>query len=98
MSRSARPVTALDVVASALARVSPRPVARAIDQARLDVHTLGTALFGERERSYATPSQPPRRAPTLAEVDPVFHALPRALRPKSWTPRYLPLRKPDASA
>lgn len=81
MSRSARPVTALDIVASALARVSPRPVARAIDQARLDVHTLGTALFGERDPSYSTPSQPPRRAPALAEVDPVFYALPRALRP-----------------
>jgi len=81
MPRTARPVTALDAAAAALASVAPRPVARVLDQARLDAHALGAALFGERPPSFSTPQQPPLRAPSLAEIDPLLFALPRGLRP-----------------
>jgi ring-1,2-phenylacetyl-CoA epoxidase subunit PaaE len=81
MRRPSRPVTALDAAAAALASVAPRPVARVLDQARLDAHALGAALFGERPPSFSTPHQPSLRAPSLAEIDPLLVALPRGLRP-----------------
>jgi ring-1,2-phenylacetyl-CoA epoxidase subunit PaaE len=80
MTRPARRVSSVDVVASAVHRVVPSALGRVVDQARLDVNTLAADLRGDRQRTFSTPSRPPERAADLADVDPIFHALPSMLR------------------
>lgn len=78
--RHARRVTSVDVLASAVHRVVPSALGRVVDQARLDLNTLASGLRGDREPTFSTPSRPPLRAQVIDDVDPLFHALPSALR------------------
>ncbi len=80
MSRPARRVSSVDVLASAVHRVVPSALGRVVDQARLDVGTIAADLRGERRRPFSTPSRPPLCAPDLGQIDPIFHALPSVLR------------------
>jgi ring-1,2-phenylacetyl-CoA epoxidase subunit PaaE len=77
----ARRVTSVDVLASAMHRVAPAALGRVIDQARLDLNSLASEAWGEREPSFSTPSRPPVEATEIADVDPLFHMLPSGLRP-----------------
>lgn len=77
----ARRVTSVDVLASAMHRVAPAALGRVIDQARLDLNSLASEAWGEREPSFSTPSRPPVEATEIADVDPLFHLLPSGLRP-----------------
>lgn len=80
MTRPFRPVSSVDVLASVVHRVVPSALGRVVDQARLDVSTIAADLRGDRPRTFSTPSRPPVRATELADVDPIFHALPSMLR------------------
>lgn len=77
---SAVRVRTVDVLASAVHRVVPAPIGRLVDQARLDLGMLSREVLGERAPSYSSPTEPLRHAVDLRDVDPVFHALPGALR------------------
>ncbi len=67
---------ALDVAASALAHVLPRPFARAIDQARLDAESIVDGLSGRRAPSFSTRQAPLTPPPALAAIDPLYELLP----------------------
>lgn len=78
-----RPVSAVDVAASAIARVLPRSLEPRIDQWRHDVTTVLSGLSGGRPRPYTDASHPAARPLPLSAIDPVEHALPRRMR-RSW--------------
>ncbi|MFK7991682.1 MAG: 2Fe-2S iron-sulfur cluster-binding protein [Sandaracinaceae bacterium] len=66
------PVGAIDVTASALARVTPRTLRPRIEQARHDL----LALVGRRAIMARTPGQSARARKPLSEIDPVEHLMP----------------------
>jgi ring-1,2-phenylacetyl-CoA epoxidase subunit PaaE len=76
MRRRARTI---DVAASALAHVLPGPLARAVDQARLDASSIFDGLRGRRTPSFSTREEPLVRPTALATIDPVYELLPDPL-------------------
>lgn len=85
--KRARP-EALDVAASAIARVLPRRLEPAVSQARLDLRSVLDGFRGARTASFSTPSAPPAAPTPLREIDPLVEVLPRAL-----AARYASLRR-----
>jgi ferredoxin-NADP reductase len=81
-------VGAIDIAASALARVLPRRLEPAVSQARLDARSLLAGLRGDRAPSFSTPQRPPAAPTPLDAIDPVVELLPRGLGD-----RYLALRR-----
>ncbi len=79
-ARAKRPVTRIDITASLLAKVLPRPLTPHIDQARRDAHAVLDGFFGERELSYRSEEHPAREPQRLDQIDPVELSLPRGLR------------------
>ena len=69
----------IDVAASALARVLPRPFARLVDQARLDAASIVDGLAGRRAPTFSTREQPLPRPTALEAIDPIASVLPGAL-------------------
>lgn len=69
----------LDVAASVLARIAPRPLRATIDQARRDARALLDGARGTRVAPAKTSSSAPTAAPPLSAVDPLDHLLPRSV-------------------
>lgn len=76
MRRRARPI---DVAASALVHLLPRPFARAVDQARRDATSVVDGLSGRRTPSFSTREAPLVRPTALDAIDPVYEMLPDVL-------------------
>lgn len=72
-----RPIGAVEIASSALARVAPRALTPLIDRARHDVRALLDGLTGQREPAAAGPSTPRVVPVALEAIDPIEHALPR---------------------
>jgi ring-1,2-phenylacetyl-CoA epoxidase subunit PaaE len=78
----------IDVLASLVAAVAPRPLHARIEQLRLDARTIARNFSGERPAPVHD-TREPREAPIpLAEIDPVEQLLPRPL-----AERYLTIRR-----
>lgn len=78
-----RPVNAVDVAASALAKVMPGGLAPRIDRLRHDVNGV-LAGFGARPRPYSGPEAPIERPRPLADIDPIEHMLPGRRLRRRW--------------
>jgi ferredoxin-NADP reductase len=87
-ARPTRPITRVDVAASLLSKVAPRPLVPHIDQARRDLRAVVDGLLGRNELSYRSEQHPSRPPPALSDIDPIEHSLPQVLRP-----RYLSLKR-----
>lgn len=85
--KRARP-GALDVAASALSRVLPRPLTPWVSQARLDLRGVMNELRAHRAPPFSTKAAPLQAPTPLAEIDPLAHVLPRGL-----AERYATLRR-----
>lgn len=84
MSKRTRPVGAVDIASSAIARVAPRALTPLIDRARHDVRSILDGLSGRREPSSVRPSSPRIVPVPLASIDPIEHALPRGEARRRW--------------
>lgn len=91
-------VTAVDVAASAVARLAPRPFSRGIDQLRMDVHALLDGLRGRRMPVSRRPGNSfPSRVP-LEDIDPLAHVLAWPRRPSAAGPAPRPAHVGASSA
>ena len=69
----------LDIAASALAHVLPAPLARTVDQARLDAESIIDGLRGVRTPSFSTRELPLKPPLALDAIDPIYETLPDLL-------------------
>ncbi len=76
---SRRRARSIDVAASALTHLLPRPFARALDQARLDATSIIDGLSGRRTPSFSTRESPITPPAALAAIDPLYELLPEPL-------------------
>lgn len=76
---SRRRARTIDVAASALAHLLPRPFARAVDQARRDATSLVDGLSGRRSPTFSTRQAPIEKPTALEAIDPLYELLPDML-------------------
>ncbi len=82
-STRARPIGAVEVASSAVARLAPRALLPAIERTRHDVRALVDGLSGRREPAVTSPSSPRIVPVPLRAIDPIEHVLPRGAR-RTW--------------
>lgn len=78
-SKPYRRIGSVDVAASALARLAPRSLRPAIDQARLDARSVIDGVLGHAPPSFSSSESPMPVPRPLMDIDPVYEVLPRGL-------------------
>lgn len=80
-----RPVGAIEIASSAVARVAPRALHPGIDRLRHDVRAIVDGLSGKREPSFMDPSTPRVVPVPLDAIDPIEQLLPRGALRTGWS-------------
>lgn len=71
--------TAIDVIAAALSRVTPRALHPRIDAVRLDLRQMTRTLSSEKKAPFTSPAAPPEVPPALDEISVIDALLPKPL-------------------
>ncbi len=77
-------VTAVDVAASALARLTPRRHRARLEQLRHDLNAVLGGFVGRRPLPFSDRARPPTRPRPLGDIDPVEHLLPGHALRRRW--------------